>query len=408
MDVLVVCQYFAPEIGAPQTRLKSLTKAWSAQGVNVTVLTGLPNHPTGIKPPEYRKTIRSTEIDDGVQVVRTWLYATPKKGLGRKTLGHLSFMISSLVLGAQATGPADVVVVSSPTFFSIGSAWLLARLKGAKFVVEVRDLWPAVFVDLGILTFRPAISLLERLELAAYRAADAIVVVTEAFKDHINARGIPRGKITTIPNGAETDVFSPQIARSEERSRLGVTPSDVSVLYIGAHGISQGLHVVIEAAEILREHRIHFAFIGDGADKSRIEGTIEELGLANVSMLASVSRDQVPGIIAASDICLVPLRDVPLFSTFIPSKMFEFLAMEKAVIGGLRGEAAEILAQAGGYVVEPEDPHQLAEAILKLALDPELRESMGKEGGAFVRKNFNRRELAEKYHRLLESLVAAS
>ena len=408
MKILFVTHYFLPEVGAPQTRISDLAGHWSRIGSQVTILTGMPNHPTGIIPDDYRNVARRIERSDEYKVVRTWLYATPNQGFARRTLGHLSFMLSSVVLGNRSVGSADVVVVSSPTFFSIGSAWVLAKLKRAKFVIEIRDLWPAVFVDLGVLTFRPLISLLKHLELAAYRAADGIVVVTHSFADNIEARGIPREKITVIANGAETDVFSPPTVSPAKRSQLGAKPDETIITYMGAHGISQGLQVVVEAAKILKEHPFHFAFIGEGADKERISEMATKLGLTNVSMLASVPRNQVPGIIAASDICLVPLRDLPLFSTFIPSKMFEFLAMEKAVIGGLRGEAADILTEAGGCVVEPENPHQLAEAILRLALDPQLRESMGKKGGAFVRGNFNRRELAERYHRLLQSLVFAS
>ena len=171
MRILVVTHYFPPETGAPQARLSALAAAWAADGDTVTVLTGMPNHPTGVLPPHYRGAIARRERRDGYRVLRTWLYATPNEGMARKTLGHLSFVVSSVVLGGRGSGRADTVVVSSPTFFSIGSAWLLARMKGARLVVEVRDLWPAIFTELGVLTNRRIISLLERLELAAYHAA---------------------------------------------------------------------------------------------------------------------------------------------------------------------------------------------------------------------------------------------
>jgi hypothetical protein len=138
--ILMVTHYFPPEAGAPQARLSALAAAWAAAGDQVTVLTGMPNHPTGVLPPEYRRAIRRRERRDGYRVMRTWLYATPNEGVARKTLSHLSFMISSVLLGGLACGPADTVLVSSPTFFSIGSAWLLARLKRARLIIEVRDL----------------------------------------------------------------------------------------------------------------------------------------------------------------------------------------------------------------------------------------------------------------------------
>ena len=158
MRILIVTHYFPPETGAPQARLSALAAAWAADGDDVTVLTGMPNHPTGVMPPEYRGAIRRRERRDGYRVLRTWLYATPNEGMARKTIGHLSFMITSVLLGGRASGPADVVVVSSPTFFSIGAGWLLARLKRARLVVEVRDLWPAIFTELGVLTNRRLIA----------------------------------------------------------------------------------------------------------------------------------------------------------------------------------------------------------------------------------------------------------
>src|SRR6202042_2328473 len=158
---------------------------WAADGDAVTVLTGMPSHPTGVIPPQYRGALRRRERRDGYRVLRTWLYATPNEGIVRKTLGHLSFMVSSVLLGASASGRADVIVVSSPTFFSIGSAWVLARLKRARLVLEIRDLWPAIFTELGVLTNHRVIGLLERLELPAYAAADAVVVVSEGFRANL-------------------------------------------------------------------------------------------------------------------------------------------------------------------------------------------------------------------------------
>ena len=207
--ILIVTQFFPPEAGAPQARLSALAAAWASGGDSVTVLTGMPNYPTGVLPPEYRRAVRRREQRDGYRVVRTWLWATPNEGAARKTLSHLSFMISSVLLGGFACGRADTVVVSSPTFFSIGSAWLLARLKRARLIVEVRDLWPAIFVELGVLTNRRIIGVLERLELAAYAAADHVVVTSDGFRANLIARGVPAGKVHTIRNGVTPEQFHP-------------------------------------------------------------------------------------------------------------------------------------------------------------------------------------------------------
>jgi hypothetical protein len=421
--VLIVTHYFPPETGAPQARLSGLAAIWAADGDEVTVLTGMPNHPTGVLPSAYRRAVLRRERRDGYRVIRTWLYATPNEGVARKTLGHLSFMLSSVILGARWSGPADVVVVSSPTFFSIASGWLLARLKRARFVVEIRDLWPAIFVELGVLTNPLVIRVLERLELAAYAAADEVVVVTEGFRADLVRRGVPPEKVHTIGNGVDAGRFAPAAEmgsaaeRRALRARLGAGPEDCLVLYAGTHGISQALTAIADAAAVLdRPGRanavgagsaaeraaasgqpIRFAFVGDGADKGRLERRVAELRLGNVTLLPSVPNQEMPALIAAADICLVPLRKVPLFASFIPSKMFEYLAAGKAVIGSVAGEAAQILAEAGAAVVPPEDSRSLAAAVAALAADPGLRAEMGRAGRSHVERCYDLAALAREY-----------
>ncbi len=408
MKILIVTHYFPPEIGAPQARLSDFARMWTQAGQDVTVLTGMPNHPTGVVPPEYRHRLRMSESVDGYRVLRSWLYATPNEGIVRKTLGHLSFMVSSVLLGWRRIGRPDVIVVSSPTFFSIASAWLLARAKRARLVVEVRDLWPAIFVELGVLTNRHVIRILERLELAAYRAADVVVVVSEGFKQHIVDRGIPSQKVVTIRNGADIERFRPDHPiPAGMRQQLGAQEGEVLVLYIGAHGISQGLRSVVDAAAELVDKPIHVTLVGEGAEKQAVVERVRELGLTNVTCLPGVPREAVADVIAAADICLVPLRDVPLFSTFIPSKIFEFLAAGRPVIGAVTGEPATILKDAGADVVPPEQPKALADAIAQLAADPGCREELATRGRAFVEAEFDRRGLAARYREHLEYVVKA-
>jgi glycosyltransferase involved in cell wall biosynthesis len=433
--VLIVTHYFPPETGAPQARLSGLAATWAADGDDVTVLTGMPSHPTGVLPPSYRRAVLRREHRDGYRVVRTWLYATPNEGVARKTLSHLSFMASSVLLGGRSSGPADVVVVSSPTFFSILSGWLLARLKRARLVVEIRDLWPAIFVELGVLANRRVIRVLERLELAAYAAADQVVVVSEGFRADLLRRGVPSAKVHTITNGVDLDRFTPAPespgerteARAGLRARLGTGPEACLVLYAGTHGISQALTAIADAAAQLDNgcsaaagkadrtlgsaagraaafdgRAIRFAFVGEGADKKRLERRVAELGLGNVALLPGVASAEMPALLAAADICLVPLRKVPLFATFIPSKMFEYLAAGKAVIGSVTGEAAQILAEAGAVVVPPEDSGSLAAAIAALAADPQLRAEIGRAGRAFAERRYDRGALAREYRKILE------
>lgn len=397
MKTLIVTHYFPPEIGAPQARLSELARYWAEAGDDVTVLTGMPNHPTGVIPPEYQGKALLEEETDGYRVVRTWLYATPNEGIAKKTLGHLSFMFTSLFLGIWKLGRADVVVVSSPTFFSIFSAYAIAKIKRARFVVEIRDLWPAIFVELGVLTNRRIISLLERLELWAYRVADEVVVVTHGFKDDLVRRGVPEAKVHVIRNGVDLDRFRPGGDRTPGRKRLDVPDDRYLVLYLGAHGISHGLETVIRAAKLLQQEPIEFRFVGDGSKKAELERQAWDDGVTNLRFFPSVPRDDVPELLAAADICLVPLRDVPLFSTFIPSKIFEYLGAGKAVVGAVDGEPARILQEAGAPVVEPQDPLALADEIRRLAPDASRRNQLGIRGRNHVERQFDRRSLAALY-----------
>lgn len=403
MRTLIVTHYFPPEIGAPQSRLSELAHFWADAGDEVTVLTGMPNHPTGVVPPEYRGKLRLEERVDGYRVVRTWLYATPNEGIVRKTLGHLSFMVTSVVLGLRGSGPADVVVVSSPTFFSIFSAWVLARVKRAKLVVEIRDLWPAIFVELGVLTNKQLIWLLERLELWAYRTADAVVVVTEGFRDDLIKRGIDPDKVHTIRNGVDLTRFAVAADPGPGRRTLGVADDHTLVLYLGAHGISQGLDAVVRAAGRLQDEPMQMVFVGEGAKKAGLAEQIRGDGITNVTLHPGVPRDEVPALLAAADICLVPLRDVPLFESFIPSKIFEYFAAGKAVIGAVIGEPARILKEGGAIVVAPEDDDSLADAIRELARDSDHRVAMAEHGRRYVEQHFDRRQLAQTYRDLLNA-----
>lgn len=404
--ILLVTQYFPPEMGAPQARLSELSRFWAEAGDEVTVLTAMPNHPTGVVPAEYRRRVRVDEEMDGVAVRRVWLYTTPNEGVVKKTLSHLSFMVTSVVLGWRKSRGVDVVVVSSPTFFSILSGWVLARIRRAAFVLEIRDLWPAIFVELGVLMNPWLIRMLEWFELCAYASADQVVVVTEGFRENLLSRGVPPDKVVTIRNGVDLERFSGEAAGAASwRVTLGAHDGETMVLYIGAHGISHGLAAVLQTAARLRDAPIRIVLVGEGAERARLQAMVEELGLGNVTMHPGVPRAEVPAILAAADICLVPLRNVPLFDSFIPSKIFEYLAAEKAVVGSVSGEPARILTDAGAVVVSPEDDEALAEAILALADDPDRRRQMGQRGRAFVAEHFDRRLLASRYRGVLQAAL---
>ena len=405
MRIAYLCQYFPPEIGAPAARVSEMSQAWADQGHDVTVITGLPNHPTGEIPAAYRGIRFRREQVGKVHVWRNWLYATPNEGFVKKTISHISFMVSSAVLSTPRLSGFDVIIVSSPTFFSVMTAWFMSRVRRVPFIFEVRDLWPGIFVELGVLRNRALIRLLEGLEMFLYRASARVVVVTESFADILRARGVPSAKLATITNGVDADFFSPADPDNALRRRHGLQEQFV-VLYIGAHGISHALSRILDAAAATRDEGIQWVFVGEGADKAKLLARAKEMGLTNVTFAPGQPKELMPAWYAASDAALVPLRNIPLFESFIPSKMFEIMACARPIIGSVRGEARRILDASGGAItVEPEDAPAIAAAARRLKADPQLRKGMGDSGRRFVMANFDRVELARRYAVLLESVV---
>jgi glycosyltransferase involved in cell wall biosynthesis len=336
-------------------------------------------------------------------VLRSWLYAVPNRGVARRGLDHLSFMLSSLAFGLPRLGTVDVVIASSPTLFSALAAWLMARLKRVPFVLEVRDLWPEAIISLGLMRPGPAVRALQLLAQFLYARAARVVVVTQAFADYLERSGIPLRKLVVIPNGADLRLFRADADPFPSRQRFGLAERFV-VGYVGSHGVSHGLDAVLEAAALQPD--VQYLLVGDGAERDRLVKQRDERRLENVSMHASVPKSDVPGLYAASDVCLVPLRDVPLFGAFVPSKLFEVLAAGRPIVGAVRGEAREILERSGGaLLVEPEDARGIADAVERLRVDPSLRESLGRRGRAYAEQHFDRDALATRYLDVLREIV---
>jgi glycosyltransferase involved in cell wall biosynthesis len=402
--IAYVCHYFVPEPAAPAARVHEFARAWVRDhGHDVTVITTFPNHPVGRIPPAYRGRWWATERLDGIRVLRCWLYAVPNRGVGRRGLDHLSFMLTALAFGLPRLGKVDVVLASSPTLFSALSAWLIARVRRVPFVLEVRDLWPEAIVGLGLMRPGPVVQFLEALARFLYRQAALVVVVTEAFADRLAAQGVQRGKLAVIPNGADTRLFSPAADGSCARKALGLDGRFIAA-YIGSHGLSHGLGAVLDAAALQPE--VTYLLVGDGADRERLLAERDRRGLSNVVMRPSVDKAQVPGLYAAADVCLVTLRDVPIFDAFVPSKLFEMLAAGRPIIGAVRGEARDILARSGGaLLIEPERGDQLAQAVERLRSDPALRAELASKGRAFAVAHYDRDTLAARYLELLGKVV---
>jgi glycosyltransferase involved in cell wall biosynthesis len=392
-------------MGAPAARVFELSRAWAARGCEVVVLTGFPNHPTGIIPPEYRGQWLRREVVDGVHVVRAPIYAAANRGLVRRGLNYVSYGVSASVLGPWLTDDCDVVIATSPQILTGIAGSIVAAAKRVPFVFEVRDLWPRSIVEVGALQADSvAIRGLETIERALYHRADHIVVVTSSFVDEIAATGIDRAKISMITNGVDLELFRP-LSRDAARSTLGLAADDFIVSYIGTHGMAHGLDTALDAAKSLRQDGIRLLFVGEGAEKARLRQRVEQEDIRNVSLWDQRPRDEVAQIVAASDLCLVMLRDLPLFHTVIPSKIFEFMGSGRPILTTVDGESRSIIEGAGaGVFCPPENPVALAEAIRSLKTDPGRLEEMGTRGRRHAEREYSRVALADRYLDLLKSV----
>jgi len=408
MRILFLSHYYPPEVNAPANRVGQLARAWAADGHDITVLTGFPNHPTGVVPLTYRGRphIRH-ENDAGVHVARTPIYAAPNKGTLRRSLNYGSYSLSAATIGPFITARPDVVVATSPQFLTAVAGYAVARVKRVPFVLEVRDLWPASIVDVGALRPEsPVVRMLVAAERFLYRHADHIVVVTDSFVDAITAHGIPREKISVIKNGVDLEMFRPGAVDNVVRERLGLRGKFVAA-YIGTHGMAHGLGTILEAAALVRhDDRFRFLLIGDGAEKAALQQRAASERLTNVVFLDQLPHEQVPDHVRAADVTLVLLRGLPLFRGVIPSKIFEFMGTARPIVIGVDGEARRLVEEAGaGVFVPPEDAATLAATLRGLEGDEPARARMGRSGRDFVERHFSRRAQARIYLEELERIA---
>lgn len=410
MKILYVSQYYPPEMGAPGARASELARHWAAAGHEVTVLTGFPNHPTGVVPQEYRTKLRrlvARERSEGVNLIRTWLLPLPNRKAHERILNYSSFCISAAVTGLFLPRP-DVVIASSPQLLVGVSGWWLARWKRAPFVFEVRDLWPESLAAVGV---GGEHSLLHRAlsQIAGflYRRSQRVVVVTRAFEEHLVEHwGVSRKKISVVENGVETETFAP-VPGDDRRRELQIEGKFV-VSYIGTMGAAHGLETIIAAAAETRDSNLDIVFliVGEGAEKQRIIAMARAKGLTNMRFVDQQAREKIPSYICASDACLVLLKKAELFKTVIPTKMLEFMSCARPVILGVEGEARAILREArGGVAIEPQDSRALVDAVRYFAANREAGREMGRNGREYVIKEFSRRHSAEKYIRVLEQML---
>ncbi len=402
MHILFLSHYFPPEVNAPASRTFEHCRQWVRDGHRVTVVTCAPNHPRGKVYPGYRNRLYAREEKDGITIVRVWTYVTANEGFLKRTLNYVSYMAAAIV-AAPFIQKADIVISTSPQFFNGLAGYVVSRMKRAPWVLEIRDLWPESILAVGAIKNPFIIHLLEWLELFAYRQADRIVPVTDAFQRYIEGKGIPKEKISVIKNGADLTLYKPVTGTNRLAESLGVQGKFVAA-YLGTHGMAHHLETVLYAAQRLREYPdIVLILAGDGAERQRLAALRNELGLDNVLMLDQQPKEQMPWLWALSDVSLILLKKSDLFKTVIPSKIFESMAMEKPIILGVEGESANIVRAAdAGYCIEPENAEELANRLLDLHADEALCEKLGANGRIHVSNFYDRKELAKRFEQLLE------
>lgn len=376
MHILFLSDNFPPEVNAPASRTFEHCREWVRAGHRVTVITCAPNFPKGQVFPGYRNLLWQREWMEGIRVIRVWTYITANAGFMRRILDYVSFMLSA-ILAAPFIKKADVVIGTSPQFFTACAAFLVSRMKRIPFIFELRDMWPESIKAVGAMLDSPAIRFLERIELFLYRKAEVIVTVTHSFKRKLIERGIDDRKIEVVTNGVDLTRFAPAPRDENLARQLGIEHCFVAG-YIGTHGLAHGLETLLAGAEMLQnEHRddIRLLFLGDGARKTALKAEAERLGLRNVVFVDSVPKEEVPRYWSLLDLSIIHLRDSELFATVIPSKMFESMAMGIPLVHGVPGESADIVRREGAGIIFPSgDAQALRDALVALQEDRSVYE----------------------------------
>lgn len=406
MHILFLSHYYPPEVNAPASRTSEHAREWVETGHKVTVITCAPNHPAGKLAKGYRNRVFQRETIDGVDVVRVWTFIAANQGFVLRTLNYVSYMFGAMLALPRVKRP-DVIVSTSPQFFC-GLTGVIAKfMRGAPWVLEIRDIWPESIVTVGAMKKGTATRFLERLERLAYRRADHIVAVTDSFVEHIADRCQGPEKIDVIKNGVNLSLFKRDTDQEAAKAALGLEGKFVAA-YVGTHGMAHGLDTILDAADMTRDDpRIAYVLVGDGAERAKLEVRAKEMQLPNVHILGQRPKSDMPMVWAATDASLIVLRRNDMFKKVLPSKMFEAMAMARPIVLGVEGEARALLDDAGaGIAITPEQAGELAAAVRNLADNMQLAAELGDSGEAFVRRHFNRSRLAQRYIEVLDGVVA--
>ena len=408
MHILIIHQAFASFDEPGGTRHYEFARLLASRGHQVTVIASPVSYITGektpLRPPKNAEHLGGAPRrgEGGVRVLRASVYSAHHKSFFHRVLAFFSFMVSSFFLGLGVKN-VDVVWGTSPPIFQGVTAWMLARLKGAKFLFEVRDLWPKFAIAVGVLTNPTLIRMSEWLGRFLYHRADHIMVNSPGFLDHLAERGASR--VTLVPNGADPSMFDPASTGADFRRAHGLKDKFVA-LYAGAHGMSNDLDVVLDAAKLLAgETKIQIVLLGDGKEKPALQARARGLNLTNVTFVDSVPKSEMPSSLAAADACIAILKPLEEYKTTYPNKVFDYMAAGRPVVLAIDGVIREVVEAARcGIFAAPGNPSALAETIRTLAADESRSRQMGLAGRKYLEEHFSRAAISEKLIKLLEEL----
>lgn len=408
MKLLLLSQYFPPEVGAPQNRLFELALRLQKNGLQITVLTAMPNYPQMEIYPAYKGKSYLRETLGGITVHRSAIYVSKNRGIFARLRNYFSFVLSSARCASKLESQYDLLFCESPPLFLGYSAMYLARKKKAKLIFNVSDLWPESAEKLGVVSNPILLKLAYRLEAKLYRRAALVTGQTQGICDSITSR-FPEVKTYWLPNGVDLQYYDPaKVQAGDWRKRHGFSEKDILVLYAGIIGIAQGLETVLRAAEQLKEHQdLKWVLLGSGPEKEKLLELKQKLGLTQVYFLEAVPKIEMPAILKSVNAAVIPLKKLELFKGAIPSKIFEALAMELPVLLAVDGEARKLFVEQGhcAFYVEPENGKDLARTLLKLKEDPEAGREMAQRGRAYVNRIFNRDNIANAFCEELKKYV---
>ncbi|MCF8470555.1 MAG: glycosyltransferase family 4 protein [Parvibaculum sp.] len=408
MHILFLSDNFPPEVNAPASRTFEHCREWVKAGHQVTVVTCVPNFPKGRVFEGYRNRIWQREEMDGIRVIRVWSYIAANEGFVRRIADYLSFLLTA-TLAALFIRKPDIVVGTSPQFFTAVAAWLVAAAKRTPWVFELRDIWPESIRTVGAMKPSPLLDMLERLELFLYRRASAVVSVTHSFRDNLISRGIDGGKIHVVTNGVDASRFMPREKDAALLRELGFEGKFVAG-YVGTHGMAHALDTILDAARQMEDHAedgiFRFLLLGDGSEKPALVARARDYGLSNVVFVDTVSKDEVVRYWSVLDVSIIHLRKTPLFETVIPSKLFECMGMGIPVLHGVRGESADIVRREQvGLTFEPENAADLCRCLTKLNSEPDILHRFRLNGPVAAAK-YDRKALAGEMLDILERIAA--